>query len=66
MAYATIIFLRVAAFRLNRMEFRMKALLAVLLLVLLMGCASDNGKGTDPQVRFGGSMTTKIRSTHGM
>ncbi|MDY0042039.1 MAG: hypothetical protein RBS57_17140 [Desulforhabdus sp.] len=44
----------------------MKALLAVLLLVLLMGCASDNGKGTDPQVRFGGSMTTKIRSTHGM
>jgi len=45
----------------------MKTFLAVLLLSLLMGCATaDNGKGTDPQIKFGGSMRTTIESRSGM
>jgi len=45
----------------------MKAFLAVLLLILLMGCAStDSGSGDGPQVKYGGTMRTTIRSSHGM
>lgn len=45
----------------------MKVFFAVLLLILLMGCAStDGGNGDGPQVKYGGTMRTTVRSSHGM
>lgn len=49
-------------------KFRVKALFAaILLLAALMGCASGGaGKGDGPQVKYGGTMETTIRSTNGI
>ncbi|MCK8603837.1 hypothetical protein [Desulfoferrobacter suflitae] len=50
----------------------MKDFFVALLLIVLMGCLTscatgDAGRGEEgPQVKYGGTMNTRIRSSHGM
>ncbi len=45
----------------------MKTMFTLLLLLILMGCAStESSQKMDPELQFGGSFRTRAMSSHGM
>ncbi|GEM_PF-2149510 len=45
----------------------MKTMFTILLLLLLMGCAStENSQKPDPELKMGGSFRTRAVTSHGM